>query len=251
MTDQPFDREPPQDQDRMRLRDYPGCGAIFFVGGVHQQFPAPKGPKTVVRCSVVLLNGPEANREFTDVVVFNSKVVSALRQKVGKAWVGHIEVDGSSGQPVPYLLEADDNEFELAMKWHDADPARYAEMLMEAPANFRAQEALMRQPQPQQQGYGQQQQWGQQPDQYGYGQPQQQWASDQYGQQQQQAPRRSTPGGGPARSAPPPAAPPPPSAPPAARPAMPPPGERPPAPPSRQPAPAPYQPHEYDDEPPF
>lgn len=201
MTD-PFETTVPPGQSRLALRDYPGCCAVIFFGGIHPAVLTTAGRggyKPAARVNVVLLNGFDGGKIFEDAMLFNSMVVTSLRQvEPGKAIVVHIEVKNAGGQPTPYIEEADENELELARQWYRANPEQWAELLKGTMENFYAGERSIAQ---QQGGYQQQQQgWGGQ-------QPQQQWG--------QQQPQRSAPANGPGRSGPPRSQPaPPPSAPP-------------------------------------
>ena len=143
MTD-PFETTVPPGQSRLALRDYPGCAAVIFFGGIHPAVLTTAGRggyKPAARVNMVLLNGFDGGKIFEDAMLFNSMVVTSLRQvEPGKAIVVHIEVKNAGGQPTPYIEEADENELELARQWYRANPEQWAELLKGTMENFYAGE---------------------------------------------------------------------------------------------------------------
>jgi len=145
MTD-PFDRNLPPDGSDLDMKDLRGCAAIIIVGGCHVAVPTKFGVKAGIRCTVVILNGPDEGKEYTDALLFNSKVVRKLRgAPSGTPYVVHVDVDETGTNPMVVLMDPDAGETELARAWFRDDPAHYEELLKLTVASFDGQEAMMSQ----------------------------------------------------------------------------------------------------------
>lgn len=161
----PFGEELPP-SDRFKLNNFVGCAVLVAVGGCHPAIQTRYDPAPAVRVSIVILNGPDEGDEYADCLIFNSQPVRTLRPAAGKAFVAHVDIDNSGNNPAPVLLNPSPEEYELARKWHEANPDRCNELIREAVTAFEVNEAKLAAPMPTQR---QQQQRSAPPTGPGYG----------------------------------------------------------------------------------
>lgn len=151
----PFEGGLPPSVNEFELKSLVGCAVLIAVGGCHTDMPTRFGSKAVVRGALVVLNGPEAGKEYIDVLFFNSRVVRTLRGVPGRAFIAHVDIDNSTTNPAVVLLDPSPEEYELARKWHADNPERTGELVQVMVSTFNQNQAQF--------GGGQQQQQRQQP----------------------------------------------------------------------------------------
>lgn len=71
------------------------------------------GTKDAVTTDLVVLSGPEAGTEYTDVMIFQGSLIGTLKRKIssGRKVLGVIgKGDAKKGQNAPYILVAPDDD---------------------------------------------------------------------------------------------------------------------------------------------
>lgn len=71
------------------------------------------GTKDAVTTDLVVLSGPEAGTEYTDVMIFQGSLIGTLKRKIsgGRKVLGVIgKGDAKKGQNAPYILLAPDDD---------------------------------------------------------------------------------------------------------------------------------------------
>lgn len=165
---------PPAASWEFGLADHVGTLAFFVIGGVHSGVWTSFGEKDAIRCALVMLDGPEAGKEFEDIMIFNSRVVSRLRSAPGQVILARIAVVQGKGTQQPIeLLDPTPADNQLAQSWHSYYPTRLNEMSLRAQASWQAEERKAQvsgagrvQSAPHPTHAGQQQNYGQQPNTY-------------------------------------------------------------------------------------
>lgn len=130
------------------LADHDGVLALFAVGGLHRDVSTSFGERDAVRAGIVLLDGPEAGKVFEDILLFNTRVVSRLRNAPGQvilARIGMGEGKGGNNKPVE-LYEATPADQDLAMRWHNHFPGKLDQVRAAVAASFQAEERKAAQP---------------------------------------------------------------------------------------------------------
>lgn len=123
--------KPPAASFEFGLADHDGVLAFFIVGGLHPNVSTSFGERDAVRCSIVMLDGPEAGKVFEDILIFNSRPVARLRNIPGQiilARIGMAQGKGSNNAPVE-LYEATPTDDALAARFHQAFPNKLRELL--------------------------------------------------------------------------------------------------------------------------
>src|SRR5436189_2044039 len=97
--------KPPAAAFEFGLADHVGVLAFFIVGGLHADVATSFGSKDGVRCALVMLDGPEAGKEFQDIMLFNTRPVARLRNSSGRIILARISVgEGKGGNNAPIEL---------------------------------------------------------------------------------------------------------------------------------------------------
>ncbi len=125
----PFEGGLPPSTNEFDLKSLVGCAILIAVGGCHADMLTRFGVKPVVRGACVVLNGPDAGKEYIDVLFFNSRVVRTLRGVPGRAFIAHVDIDQTTTNPAVVLLDPAPEEYELARKWHADNPERTADLI--------------------------------------------------------------------------------------------------------------------------
>ena len=71
------------------------------------------GTKDAVTTDLVVLSGPEAGTEYTDVMIFQGSLIGTLKRKIpgGRKVLGVIaKGEAKKGQNAPYILQAPDDD---------------------------------------------------------------------------------------------------------------------------------------------
>lgn len=137
----PFEGGLPPSVNEFELKSLVGCAVLIAVGGCHPDMPTRFGTKPVVRGALVVLNGPDAGKEYLDVLFFGSRVVRTLKGVPGRAYVAHIDMDYSTTNPAVVLLDPSAEEYELARKWHEDNPERTEDLVRIMVATFQVESA--------------------------------------------------------------------------------------------------------------
>jgi hypothetical protein len=121
-------KNPPPATNEFDLINLAGELAFFVVGGCHPAQNTRFGVKPVIRCAVVILTGPEAGKEYVDVLVFNSRVVRRLRGVPGEVVLGRISIDATGTNRAVELEDPSPQDEQAAQGWHNYYPNRLAEL---------------------------------------------------------------------------------------------------------------------------
>ena len=122
--------KPPAAAFEFGLADHVGVLAFFIVGGMHASMATSFGEKDGVRCAIVMLDGPEAGREFEDIVLFNTRPVARLRNSAGNIILARIGMgQGKGGNNAPIeLIEATPQDEALAAQFHAYYPQKLEQL---------------------------------------------------------------------------------------------------------------------------
>jgi hypothetical protein len=134
--------KPPAASFEFGLADHDRTLAFFCVGGLHLNVATTFGEKDAIRCSLVLLDGPQAGKEFRDILIFNTRPVGRLRNAVGQiilARIGMAAPKAGNNQPVE-LYDATPADDALGMRYYQHFPGKLEQMLAEVVASFQANE---------------------------------------------------------------------------------------------------------------
>lgn len=134
----PWESQTPNASFEFGLADHVGSLAFFVVGGLETDVSTSFGDRDAVRCSLVLIDGPEAGKEFEDILLFNSRIVSRLRNVAGTIRLHRItyaEAKGGNNKPVE-IVDATDADNELARSWYTYYPNRLQQMLAAVTASW-------------------------------------------------------------------------------------------------------------------
>jgi hypothetical protein len=133
---------PPAAAFEFGLADHVGVLAFFVVGGMHANMATSFGEKDGVRCSIVMLDGPEAGKEFEDIVIFNTRPVARLRNSAGNIILARIGMgQGKGGNNAPIeLLEATPQDQALAAQYHQYYPQKLEQLRQAAIYGFQMEE---------------------------------------------------------------------------------------------------------------
>lgn len=121
-------KNPPPATNEFDLINLAGNLAFFVVGGCHPAQNTRFGVKPVIRCAVIILSGPEAGKEYVDVLVFNSRVVRRLRGVPGDVVLSRIAVDPTGVNRAVELEDPLPEDEAIASGWHSYYPNRLAEL---------------------------------------------------------------------------------------------------------------------------
>lgn len=122
------------------LSSFISCTLLFAVGGCHPNQTTRFGVKPVVRANLVVLNGEKAGTEYSDILVFNSRVVRQLRGSAGKAILATVVLDPTSTQGALALEEASDEMKNYASEWNLTYPGRIEGLVKAAVEAFHVEE---------------------------------------------------------------------------------------------------------------
>lgn len=135
--------KPPAASFEFGLADHDGVLAFFLVGGLHTSVATSFGERDAVRCSIIMLDGPEAGKVFADVLIFNSRPVARLRSVPGQivlARIGLGQAKGGNNKPVE-LYEATPQDDALAGRYHAAFPSKLREVLQAVVYSYEVNES--------------------------------------------------------------------------------------------------------------
>lgn len=134
---------PPAASFEFGLNDHMNCLAFFIVGGLHSSVSTSFGDRDAVRCSIVLLDGPNAGNEFVDVLVFNSRPVSRMRNAAGSIILARITqgVGRAGSNPPVEMADPSPQDGELAANWHSFYPNRLNELRQDVMTSWQTYEA--------------------------------------------------------------------------------------------------------------
>lgn len=134
--------KPPPASFEFGLADLVGVLAFFIVGGLHTDWPTSFGERDAVRCSLILLDGPQAGKEFQDVLIFNQRPVSRLRSIPGAVILSRIAlVQGRGANPAVEMMEATPEDDALGLRYVSAFPNKLAEFRETVMYSYRVNEA--------------------------------------------------------------------------------------------------------------
>lgn len=134
---------PPAASFEFGLSDHLNCLAFFIVGGLHSNISTSFGVRDAVRVSLVLLDGPEAGGEYTDVLLFNSRPVSRLRNAAGSIVLARITqgVGRAGNNPPIELADPSPQDGQTAASWHSFYPNRLNELRQDVMTSWQQNEA--------------------------------------------------------------------------------------------------------------
>jgi hypothetical protein len=135
--------KPPAASFEFGLADHDGVLAFFLVGGLHNSVSTSFGERDAVRCSIIMLDGPEAGKAFEDILIFNSRPVARLRSVPGQivlARIGMGQAKAGNNKPVE-LYEATPQDEALAARYHQAFPNKLREVLQATVYSFQLNES--------------------------------------------------------------------------------------------------------------
>lgn len=133
-------KNPPPATNEFDLINLAGELVFIVVGGCHPAQNTRFGVKPVIRGAVVILTGPEAGKEYVDVLVFNSRIVRRLRGVVGDVVLGRIAIDATGANRAVELEDPTPADEQIASGWHSYYPNRLPELMKLSVDAFVAEE---------------------------------------------------------------------------------------------------------------
>ena len=134
----PFEDKAPLSGRDFKLKDHEGTAMIFVAGPTHPEVKLTRETVPAVQGCFVLLNGPWANTEVTDQLLFNRNIVTAYRERAGRAYVVRVELDRRTTIPGVRLVDASAAEKALANAWHEQHPGRLEALVKTVHEDFQA-----------------------------------------------------------------------------------------------------------------
>lgn len=143
----PWEGTAPPASFEFGLADHVGSLAFFVIGGLERDVSTSFGDRDAIRCSLVLLDGPEGGKEFEDILLFNSRIVSRFRNVAGTIRLHRItyaEAKGGNNKPVE-IVDATEADNQLAASWYSYYPNRLHQMLDAVTASWKHNQAKAQQ----------------------------------------------------------------------------------------------------------
>lgn len=113
----------PDTSDFFSIKDHVGDLVILAVNKFTPNFPTINGERDTIHAEVAIVEGKGKDTRYAEALLFGSKLVPQLRNKIGSVVLGRIALgDKMPGKNAPYILnkptEADKN---AASKWVNAN----------------------------------------------------------------------------------------------------------------------------------
>lgn len=105
--------------DFFTIKDHVGDLVIIAVNEFKPKFPTINGDRDTIVAEVAVVEGKDADTRYSEALLFGSKLVPQLRNKIGSTVLGRIQLgDKQPGKNAPYILEkASDSDKNKASKW--------------------------------------------------------------------------------------------------------------------------------------
>lgn len=113
----------PDNSEFFVIKDHVGDLLIIAVNEYIPQFPTTNGVRDTVKAEIAVVEGNGADLRFPDALLFGSKLVPQLRNKVGTTVLGRLNLgEKQAGKNAPYILDRPTAEDKaLASKWVSAN----------------------------------------------------------------------------------------------------------------------------------
>ena len=122
------------------LSDVVNNVVIIAVGGYEMGVPTMHGERNAVRAACVVLTGENVGLVVSDMLIFNSKVVSRLKGSVGQILtVGVVWGQGRGANAPLDLVEVGPEEYALADAWENDNPGVLDQLLASTIAEHQQQ----------------------------------------------------------------------------------------------------------------
>jgi hypothetical protein len=127
------------------LGNYVGNLLLVAVGGCHENWPLNNNTIPAVRANVVVLDGPEAGKEWLDALMFAVMVVDQFRHEAGSVVLGRVVAKRGRGNNDMYWInpEVTPQDDQWARAWDAAYPGRLAQLVQIAQSAFAVEEAKL------------------------------------------------------------------------------------------------------------
>lgn len=105
--------------DFFTIKEHVGDLVIIAVNEFTPKFPTINGERDTIHAEVVVVEGKGADTRYGEALLFGSKLVPQLRNKIGSTILGRIQLgDKQPGKNAPYILEkATEQDKNKASKW--------------------------------------------------------------------------------------------------------------------------------------
>lgn len=109
----------PGESDFFKIKNHVGALALIAVSEYVPNMTTTMGPTQAIRAEVAIVDGAGAPNRWSDVLLFNKKLVPQLKNQVGSTILARIvEGPAKPGQSAPYeLAKAMRDDAELANKY--------------------------------------------------------------------------------------------------------------------------------------
>lgn len=113
----------PDTSDFFTIKDHVGDLVIIAVNKFTPNFPTINGERDTIHAEVVIVEGKDQDTRYSEALLFGSKLVPQLRNKMGAVVLGRIALgDKMPGKNAPYILtKPTDDDKAMASKWTAAN----------------------------------------------------------------------------------------------------------------------------------
>lgn len=110
---------------QLKITDYNGQLLLVKPTGQEEGVNTSFGAADAIRADVVVLDGPDAGTDYSDILIFQRVLQGQLRPQIGKGLVlGRLgQGEAKAGQSKPWkLLDFTDEDAKVAQAYLDANP---------------------------------------------------------------------------------------------------------------------------------
>lgn len=127
------------------LGNYVGNLMLVAVGGCHEGWQLNQNTVPAVRANVVILDGPDAGKEWLDALMFAVMVVDQFRHEAGNVVLGRVVAKRGRGNNDMYWInpEVTAQDDQWAQAWNAAYPNRLAQLVQIAQSAYAVEEAKL------------------------------------------------------------------------------------------------------------
>lgn len=109
----------PDTSDFFTIKNHVGDLVIIAVNEFMPNFPTAMGTRDTIKAEIAVVDGKNKGARYAEALIFGSKLVPQLRNKVGSVVLGRINTGlAKAGQSAPYILDkASPQEYDSADAW--------------------------------------------------------------------------------------------------------------------------------------
>lgn len=109
----------PDTSDFFSIKEHVGDLVILAINGFTPDFPTINGNRDTIKAEVAIVEGNGQDTRYAEALLFGSKLVPQLRNKLGSVVLGRIALgDKQPGKNAPYILtKPTDQDKAMASDW--------------------------------------------------------------------------------------------------------------------------------------